>query len=90
MHSNALSKGQYMTLRASLHTLSQGYCVCEFGVNLFLSLSLVFPLVLWHTMDRAAYAQRNQQPCHWATSHFGKFKRKKKKKTLLRFQLCPK
>lgn len=49
-------------------TWSDGCCVVEIRKHLILaSLSLA---LLWRALDCAAYAQRNQQPCQWATSHF--------------------
>ena len=49
-------------------TWSHGRCVPELRIHLILA-ALSFAL-LWQAVDCAAYAQRNQQPCQWATSHF--------------------
>lgn len=45
--------------------------VTERRIHLILLASLSFAL-LWQAVDCAADAQRYQQPCEWATSHFEK------------------
>lgn len=51
-----------------VQTRSNGHCVLELRIHLILA-SLSSAL-LWQPVDCAADAQRNQQPCEWATSHF--------------------